>query len=761
MTKTAAATAVEEAGVLRSLLEEDHDPHDPISDVSLMPNASSAAVAAAAAAHLDMNAMVVQQQQQRAAAALQQADAAAKCQQHVGSQSPSQIQLQHQHLAIQHQYLPILQQQQQQQQQQQSMQVASPQPSVPNVLPHQPILPTSQAPPPVAMSLPHADPEGESLFSPAPVDIPLPTISPPTICLCQQPARIPRPRNAFILFRQHNHAAVVAKYPGKPNPEISKIIGEMWRESPQETRDIWQKHADEEKKQHLQRFPEYRYQPRRNGKKNAAAAAAALSAASSSGAATASIETAFCQTCGGRTGALSSPQPAITPNSAAPKPARLQRPPQSSRQPATSTSKKKRQNIDDNASRVGAGGGNGNISGGGGGVDQAGVEALLQLGHLQNEEDSVRIPDLQTPIKRRRLNESSPPAVAVPALPAQSPIQHNIYIPHFTQSHDPNIDPFLRQSGFESESPTTTALDNNGSLGSTQPQHHHHQVHQVHQINHHPQIPNFSPESTEAFIIKSIPIIDKIHAFTKICRPLPTPQTSGVPRMPVISVEGDEVEAVQELFTVLEKEMSRTEEVAAIDERDELSDIADASDIEGLLNGDKDSDDRDCAKYLNHVASWRRKCAEIKRIVEIPPLHPVASSSLDHTSTANRAAAAAPFQQGIAAGKIPALVLLNRYVVSRSDVAALRLPLEGLTPIQHWQWCATLWKGCVGPDMVIYVHTVPEGGVLGDDAVEVKECGRIVFVRKEAGRGKEWEEKIVRRLGFEVMKVIRVLRGKS
>jgi len=49
---------------------------------------------------------------------------------------------------------------------------------------------------------------------------------------------------AFILFRQHNQAAVVAKHPGKPNPEISKIIGEMWRESSQEAKNLWQRHAD-------------------------------------------------------------------------------------------------------------------------------------------------------------------------------------------------------------------------------------------------------------------------------------------------------------------------------------------------------------------------------------------------------------------------------------------------------------------------------------------------------------------------------------
>jgi hypothetical protein len=49
---------------------------------------------------------------------------------------------------------------------------------------------------------------------------------------------------AFILFRQHNQAAVVAQNPSKPNPEISKIIGEMWRQCSQEIKDIWLKHAD-------------------------------------------------------------------------------------------------------------------------------------------------------------------------------------------------------------------------------------------------------------------------------------------------------------------------------------------------------------------------------------------------------------------------------------------------------------------------------------------------------------------------------------
>ncbi|KAK9323229.1 hypothetical protein V1517DRAFT_321051 [Lipomyces orientalis] len=90
----------------------------------------------------------------------------------------------------------------------------------------------------------------------------------PNICLCPQVTRVPRPRNAFILYRQHHHAAVVAEHPGKTNPEISKIIGEQWRQLSPEEKAVWQKLGDEEKKSHLERFPDYRYQPRRNAKRN-------------------------------------------------------------------------------------------------------------------------------------------------------------------------------------------------------------------------------------------------------------------------------------------------------------------------------------------------------------------------------------------------------------------------------------------------------------------------------------------------------------
>lgn len=46
-------------------------------------------------------------------------------------------------------------------------------------------------------------------------------------------------RAAFILYRQHHQATVVAQNPGLANPEISKVIGDHWRASSAEVKNHW------------------------------------------------------------------------------------------------------------------------------------------------------------------------------------------------------------------------------------------------------------------------------------------------------------------------------------------------------------------------------------------------------------------------------------------------------------------------------------------------------------------------------------------
>jgi hypothetical protein len=49
---------------------------------------------------------------------------------------------------------------------------------------------------------------------------------------------------AFILYRQHNHADIVAQNPGLPNPEISKIAGHLWTKEQDSVKEQWKQLAE-------------------------------------------------------------------------------------------------------------------------------------------------------------------------------------------------------------------------------------------------------------------------------------------------------------------------------------------------------------------------------------------------------------------------------------------------------------------------------------------------------------------------------------
>lgn len=179
----ATAAAEAEAGVLRSLLEEEEE--DPPGDVLLMADNTTAG-------QLDVNTIVAQQHaaahQARAAAALEQADAEER---HHQDQ-------QHQHQHQQYHHHHHGEDETSQQQQQQATIASTPPPIV------------TQAPTIDLQSPTRRDLQIEASLTPGPPDLTLSAVPPPSICLCQQPARIPRPRNGetpgfahavFFLFK--------------------------------------------------------------------------------------------------------------------------------------------------------------------------------------------------------------------------------------------------------------------------------------------------------------------------------------------------------------------------------------------------------------------------------------------------------------------------------------------------------------------------------------------------------------------------------
>lgn len=74
--------------------------------------------------------------------------------------------------------------------------------------------------------------------------------------------RIPRPRNAFMIYRSTVWAQ--QKIPTgieRDHRHISRIIGHCWNNLPEEEKRIWRGMAEEEKHEHSKKYPDYRYTP--------------------------------------------------------------------------------------------------------------------------------------------------------------------------------------------------------------------------------------------------------------------------------------------------------------------------------------------------------------------------------------------------------------------------------------------------------------------------------------------------------------------
>ncbi|KAH7175954.1 mating type 2 HMG1/2 protein [Dactylonectria macrodidyma] len=76
-------------------------------------------------------------------------------------------------------------------------------------------------------------------------------------------AKIPRPPNAYILYRSDRHRFVKASQPGIHNNEISQILGRAWNLESEAIRAKYKQRADAIKAELIKRHPEYKYRPRR------------------------------------------------------------------------------------------------------------------------------------------------------------------------------------------------------------------------------------------------------------------------------------------------------------------------------------------------------------------------------------------------------------------------------------------------------------------------------------------------------------------
>ncbi|KAJ3237202.1 hypothetical protein HDU78_004226 [Chytriomyces hyalinus] len=76
----------------------------------------------------------------------------------------------------------------------------------------------------------------------------------------------PRPPNSFIIYRKEKHAELMSQSTGTStlnNNVISKIVGTMWKQEPPEIKARYAAKAQEEKRIHMLKHPDYKYRPKK------------------------------------------------------------------------------------------------------------------------------------------------------------------------------------------------------------------------------------------------------------------------------------------------------------------------------------------------------------------------------------------------------------------------------------------------------------------------------------------------------------------
>ena len=84
----------------------------------------------------------------------------------------------------------------------------------------------------------------------------------------------PRPSNSFILYRREKHMEIMGQYKGVKtlnNNVISKIVANMWRSETPEVKAHFAGLADAEKRAHMEKYPDYKYRPRKSASKKSPA----------------------------------------------------------------------------------------------------------------------------------------------------------------------------------------------------------------------------------------------------------------------------------------------------------------------------------------------------------------------------------------------------------------------------------------------------------------------------------------------------------
>lgn len=530
------------------------------------------------------------------------------------------------------------------------------------------------------------------------------------VCLCLPEPKIPRPRNAFILYRQHHQQNIIARNPGLNNPDISKIIGEQWKALSEEHKKVWQDLAQEEKARHHEQYPDYRYQPRRGGKPGS-------SPLNPSGQHT-TVDRYRCPRCGGRS--IRTPTSPFLDSAGTPT-----LPPPNVSEGLTPTTRylpimtnltlespvRRRAHVPSHLSNI-------------------------QVSGSMREDGAMYSP--LTPNKKRRFDYAAPPTNN-----GRRP-EGPYYAQH--ASRRDSLPPIhVRYSPPNSATMPPPRTPRDGRRPSM--------------IETGPHAPESSPRTVEE-VLNAFPYANKIKLLGRINPPYRAldPTCTESNRGAIIAVEGDDPAAVEELSKWLNSYLFRQEEYAPrIMEPPQMPEEGEEVGFES---------------YLDLIKEWHGKSREMIRYITAEPTAkspqdtPATASAGQYAAVRegqmDRKDSATPPESSptsmIPSVSLRPVIILPTFQLAASVAFASLIPIQdAYSATDHWQWMATLWRGTVGPDLTLYVRTYEGKDVFAGAKPEMDDAVRCLTIFKE--REGQFAVADLRRVGFEVNEWIQGMRS--
>ena len=265
-----------------------------------------------------------------------------------------------------------------------------------------------------------------------------------------------------------------------------------------------------------------------------------------------------------------------------------------------------------------------------------------------------------------------------------------------------------------------------------------------------------NPCNVEATVM-TIPFVNKIKILSMISPPASFSLSS---RGAVVAVEGQDTEAVKCVMQHLREIFAKSQSVREFSGPEPKS----REPSRGL--DDPGETTEQYLQYHRTMSVWLNISGEIVDFInDISVKHERQSSptspSMESGYTRgheNRAMSTTPVPERDRPFRI---ALVSRYQLTTTDVHACTMPIrDSYTPTDHWQWMASLWRGCVGPDITILIRDCEKdehdkfGG--GNPVENRLHDARTLIIRQRAGASAGGvEEKALRRVGFEVEEFLR------